>query len=112
MPLGTSCTPSLKVSEAVVGIELVRSEVPVEHHHPLGGLGVVDAGRDAHCKAVGLRLRFDGMGGHRCNRNGDRRVGGCKVASLVHAHLGRMWEDNSERYIFQNLDSVFSGGNK
>jgi len=73
---------------------------------------VVDAGRDAHCKAVGLRLRFDGMGGHRCNRNGDRRVGGCKVASLVHAHLGRMWEDNIERYIFQNLDSVFSGGNK
>lgn len=95
-----------------VGIELVRSEVPVEHHHPLGGLGVVDARRDAHCKAVGLRLRFDGMRGHRRNRDSDRRVRGCEVASLVHAHLGRMRKDNIERYIFQNLDSVFSSGNQ
>lgn len=95
-----------------VGTELVRIEVPVENHHPLGGLGVVDTWWDAHCKAVGLRLRFDGMGGHCGNWNGDCCVWSCEVASLVHAHLGRVWKDNIERHIFQNLDSVFSSRNE
>lgn len=95
-----------------VGTELVGVEVPVEDHHPLGRLGVVHAGRDAHGKAMGLRLRFDGVGGHRGNGNRDRCVRGCEVASLVHAHLGGVWKDNIERHIFQNLDSVFSSRNE
>lgn len=73
---------------------------------------MVHAWWDAHCKAVGLRLRFDGMGGHRGNRNGDCCVRSCEVASLVHAHLGCVWKDNIERHIFQNLDSVFSSRNE
>lgn len=104
--------PPLGVLRLGVGVELVGIEVPVKHHHPLGGLGVVDARRDAHREAVGLGLRFDGVGGHRRDGDGDGRVRGGEVAPLVHAHLGRVRKDDIERHILQDLDSVFPGRNK
>lgn len=73
---------------------------------------MVHAGRDAHGEAVRLRLRLDGVRGHGGNGNRHRRVRGREVASLVHAHLGRVWKYNIERHIFQNLDPVFSSRNE
>lgn len=73
---------------------------------------MVDARRDAHGEAMGLGLRFDGVGGHGGDGDGDSGVRGGEVAPLVHAHLGRVREDDVERHILQDLDSVFPGGNK